>query len=1016
MTKRALVIGIPGNPSFPRIPNLDAVYSQASDVERQFRLRGFQVTSLIGNAASASVIEDAMRKLYSESFVEDTTLLYYLGHGFYRNNVLWLTTSQASFEQAIREHHLIDISTRLQGLLKDYAAAARKNYIIIDCCDSGLIKLLPDNPAPPPPWFCCITSTNCIGGIPQEAIADHGDKKELLFTHKFLACLRQGKAWSMEALYDSLYTEIPIEASRQNRTQQPYCIRSSNFGNLYQETLFEATELTAEFERIQTFFFANACTNLKSSYFFPYAYLLSLEDDYEQSSTLNTLYKKAKDQKVDSEQLRIEITRWLNFFQHYERLCLENEIDANVYKEQYLADEGQYLAKSYKVKLSHIFESISLRLKRFREKANDDTQKRFAEIAKSSYDIYKEEYFINTRKYNTKLPQHQIQKLTNDCLGIIRHEFFPIGANLWQGNQEKTEAELEVPPFVFITRTQTLVEILYECADDIVKGIRDRESVVKDRKFLSQSSNFGVVTCNRDTEDKSQKKWIEELDWAIEKLALPKPIIEIESETRKDPVPPVPEPKDSNKPSISPWWLSLGLLIIAMGATAANFIPRGSQATIHQPISWCDKEISNDLVKEIIEQNKLNCKDVSSLKSIRLDGQGIDDTKLDNLINLLKDSKLDEIDELDLSENNIEKLEKIEKLGELKIKKLYLSRNSIKNIDIFLNNRSNLMESLKVIWLDNNAIENIPETINSLKNLEELRISNNPLLSADDSIERILRLPKIQKLWAETLGASEKIWSSINNKETLRSLYLAKNNIKNITKIDLPYLQELDLSENGLGSNKFDLSNVRNLKKLKLGFNRLQDVDINLNCEIEKEQLNLREIDLSSNNLGGDVDGNPDEDKLIKAISDHSKCFPYLRTLILNENKIKSIKGIDKIKSITYLKVSANQLSNINGVEGLESLKELILFDNKLKYNSQLIDSLKSLSEKSKGLLILDLSRNDLSLSSDNDTPFSKWDEMRYALSEFKKIKKISLSGNRGVTSDIEKACPDTKEAKKCDF
>ncbi len=1016
MAKRALVIGIPGNPSSLRIPNLESVYNQASDVERQLRLRGFQVTSLIGNAASASVIENAMRTLYCNSSVEDFTLLYYLGHGFYLNNVLWLTTSQASFEQAIREHNLIDISTRLQGLLKDYAAAARRNYIIIDCCDSGLIKLMPDNPAPPLPWFCCITSTNCIGGISQEAIADHGDKKELLFTHKFLACLRQGKAWSMEALYDSLCTEIPIEAFRQNRTQQPDRIHSSNFGDFYQEILFQATESTPEFERIQRFFFNNACTNLNSSYFFPYAYLLSLEDDYEKSSTLNILYKKAKDQKVDLEQLRIEITRWLNFLQHYERLCLENEIDANVYKEQYLTDEGQYLEKSYKVNLSSIFKSIDLRLKRFRDQGDDNTQKRFAEIAKSSYGIYKEEYFFNRHKCNTKLSQYQIQKLTNDCLAIIKNEFFSIGQNLWQGNQEKTEGQLEVPPFVFITITQALVEDLYEHADQIVSGVRDRESVVKDRKFLSKFSDFRDVTCNRDAEDKLKDNWIEELDWAIAKLTLPKPVLESEPEQIKDPVLPVPEPKDVNKLPIFPWWLSLALLTIAMGATAANFIPRGGQALIHQPISWCDQEDSNDLVKKIISQNKLNCNDVSSLKSIHLDGQGIDDTKLDNLIGLLENLK---IDELDLSENQITNIDRLKKLN---IKKLYLSRNRVTNIDKFLYDRPDnpypLMKSLNTLWLDNNAIENIPTTIDSFRDLKELKISNNPVRSADDNVERILRLPKIQKLWAEALGISEKIWSSISNKETLRSLYLAKNNIKNITKIDLPYLEDLDLSENGLASSKFDLSNVRNLKKLKLGFNRLQDIDINLNCENKNEWLNLREIDLSSNSLGGDVDDNPDEDKLIKSISNHSKCFAYLRTLVLNENKIKSIKGIDNIQSITYLKVSANQLTNINGVENLKSLKELILFDNKIKYDSQLINSLKILSKNNadglpNGLLIVDLRRNDLSLASENGSRFSKWDEMRNALSGFESIKKISLSGNRGATLDIASACP---KPEKCDL
>ncbi len=78
----------------------------------------------------------------------------------------------------------------------------------------------------------------------------------------------------------------------------------------------------------------------------------------------------------------------------------------------------------------------------------------------------------------------------------------------------------------------------------------------------------------------------------------------------------------------------------------------------------------------------------------------------------------------------------------------------------------------------------------------------------------------------------------------------------------------------------------------------------------------------------------------------------WLKELDLSHNPLKKIVGLDKLNSLTILKLIFNQLTNIDGLKQLTQLKELYLSHNQLTK----IEGL----EKLKQLKILDLSKNQI--------------------------------------------------------
>ena len=997
MKKSALVIGVSGNESFPA---LSSVTSQAGQLVTCLEARGFSVSRLINSDATAGAILKYIAELYKTNGSEDITLLYYLGHGFYQNETLWLTTNEPSFEEDVRgktliDNQLINISTKLTEFLVSKAGkTALRNLIILDSCHSGSVRLPLKNANAS---FCCIVSTQCVGGDPQNAIANYGEKKELIFTKQFLSYLNQGTAFSIDELYKNLCSQVAAMATEDGRLQQPSISQSHNFSQYAKETLFKAIQPAKEFEILRNLFIDNACLGLQTSYFFPYAYLLSTEDEYKLSKPLHNVYKEAINRQIDLESFHVMMKQNLKIFQDYELTSVNNKIQAQSYISQYLS-----INDDSRIRIASVCKLIESGLPDFKNVQNEKRHERLFKIVQELYEAYRNRYFDNRIKSkNGDLKEFQVQNLTNECLATIHRSHYSAWHNFMFG---LTETPPNIP-FYFITTIQEVVKYLYCSAYQVAREGKDKLTITEDLNFLAESQYFKTIIYERDDE-KAQARWMEQLDWAVKKLTLqsvlvPQPVVLVPQPAL------VPQhvlvPHINNSPEkiektkqkiIFLGFLAVALVSFALGNIFSAKSQSSSTSQLKEKVSWCEESGRSRFIQAIIRENKLNCEDVSSVISISLDAESVTNADLPDLVNSFK--KLPNLEELDLRENEIADVGVLKKL---RLKKLFLSRNKIESIKTMAEKDSPLASSLNILWIDFNLITNLRENVGAFNNLKEMRISNNPLDDSDADFGFVLtNLNGIEKIWAETLGLSEKVWTAVNEAENLRSLYLTNNNIRQIPRINLVRLEELDLSDNRISSDDFDLCDVTKVRKLKLSFNRLKNLSINKCYGTTDKSFKIRELDLSSNEF---------EDGLIKTITEKSEIFQDLRTLILDSNRIKSLDNLDKLKSITYLKVSNNRLTSIKGIADLEFIKELILFDNQIVYDDDLVNTLKKLAAKNENILTIDMRNNYLDLSLK-----SSWTELRESFGEFKKIKRIALSGNKAAI-DMKDAC---HSLDKCDL
>ncbi|WP_018250211.1 InlB B-repeat-containing protein [Orenia marismortui] len=218
------------------------------------------------------------------------------------------------------------------------------------------------------------------------------------------------------------------------------------------------------------------------------------------------------------------------------------------------------------------------------------------------------------------------------------------------------------------------------------------------------------------------------------------------------------------------------------------------------------------------------------------------------------------------------------------------------------------------------------EGLEYLKNLEHLNLNNNGIL--DPSVVCLLEDLKTVNL------KNNKINEAIFAKEmkSLQELDLSSNNLK-----------ILDFGGDGSGSGgglKFSKA-PKNLKSLKLGDNKITDIDslfrelndlgnlqlldlsgnlINSISNIveysDRMEETLRELNLSNNQLSD-----------IGAVSN----FRSLEVLNLNNNNIKEIDPVKKLDNIITLELASNDLTHITAIRNLEKLKNLNLWNNKIE-------------------------------------------------------------------------------------
>ncbi|XP_055380257.1 slit homolog 1 protein [Condylostylus longicornis] len=231
-------------------------------------------------------------------------------------------------------------------------------------------------------------------------------------------------------------------------------------------------------------------------------------------------------------------------------------------------------------------------------------------------------------------------------------------------------------------------------------------------------------------------------------------------------------------------------------------------------------------------------------------------------------------------------------------------------------------------------------------------------------------------------------WNSISPLYSLERVDLSNNKIKSLNPMDffnLTNLIFLDISNNQITSiSPRTFVNLRHLETLKLGGNRLGDFPSSLKG-IEM-CLNLRNLDLKSNNLNGRL-----KDDFLPKLNN-------LETLNLNRNLLKSIenRALHNYPKLTVLSVAHNQIDVLqdHAFYGLSLLETL-----DLSYNGIVAVSSASLQHLSR-LKNLDLTHNFLrALTSDLIAPLPSLKTLQLSGNEISIVSKTAFVNITELTS-----------------
>ena len=259
---------------------------------------------------------------------------------------------------------------------------------------------------------------------------------------------------------------------------------------------------------------------------------------------------------------------------------------------------------------------------------------------------------------------------------------------------------------------------------------------------------------------------------------------------------------------------------------------------------------------EYVNLSNTKVKDVSSLKDLELyvldisnneNIKGYEQIKKLKMLNVAncditdisKINELEELESLDLSENT--EIKNLDKLNN-NLSEINLSDCNIKN----LNDVSHLT-NLASIVLANNNLDNI-NGIEKLNNLYYIDLSGNKIkdyskiakINGDANQEDII-FGETRTLVVQDAGIKDiSIFNSLSN---ITSLYLANNEITDLSGFYNNNIYELDLSGNGNLNNVQYLRNLENLFALYLEECNIEDLS-----EISKLE-NIGVLDLAKNNI-----------------------------------------------------------------------------------------------------------------------------------------------------------------------
>lgn len=132
-------------------------------------------------------------------------------------------------------------------------------------------------------------------------------------------------------------------------------------------------------------------------------------------------------------------------------------------------------------------------------------------------------------------------------------------------------------------------------------------------------------------------------------------------------------------------------------------------------------------------------------------------------------------------------------------------------------------------------------------------------------------------------------------------------------------MQRLCLRQNQIGHIAFPSDFGQHLEELDLYDNAISHIK-----NLGDSSANGTNSQLNSDSVSGNTGSHQDSIALKTA-------FPNLKTLDLSFNKIKHIKRVNHLKSLTDLFFVQNKISKIEGLEGLEELRNLELGANRIR-------------------------------------------------------------------------------------
>ena len=446
-------------------------------------------------------------------------------------------------------------------------------------------------------------------------------------------------------------------------------------------------------------------------------------------------------------------------------------------------------------------------------------------------------------------------------------------------------------------------------------------------------------------------------------------------------------------------------------------------------ISSIDLSQNTSLTSLSLSSNKISSIDLSNntaLRQLNLASNNISNIDLSNNTSLT---------DLNLRSNNISN---IDLSKSIKLTYLYLGDNKISSIDLSKNTnltslglRSNKLSSIDLskntfltyLYLENNELSNIDLSKNtSLKDLD-LQINNisNIDLSKNTSLTDLnLKSNNLSGIKLYDNYDISKLKNTIKNQNTYQTNFdLGSNRIINLTKdykyyysskIVIPSEVDIQIFIDNLGlqnltskvfNNDEEISEgkVKENYILKLYYEdkEIDSVPIKIfeNSAFDDEVFYKAVIDAynKENNTSLPYTTNLTDEQLSSI-----KIFSYNGNGKSDSEKIKSIKGIEKLMTLTELYLDSNNISNIDLSKNIE-LTNLDLSNNNIS-NIDLSNNIKleKLSTSSNKFEYIDISKNiNLHKYSNRNLCNIHTD----GSCDYKKLNDIKLPGNTLITLDL---------------